>query len=291
MSIKKAVIPAGGWGTRDLPATKAMPKELLPIVDKPAIQYNVEEAVRSGITDICIILSPGKDIVKNHFATNEKLERHLKNGGKKYEHILNEVQKISRMADITYVIQEEAKGLGHAVSLVRDFVGNESFAVLYGDDVIIGEVPCCKQVCDAYEKYGLGTVAIKEVSDDLIVKYSSMKCKNIKDNVYSISDMIEKPKLEDKFSNFSILGRCALPCEIFDILETIPKGQGGEYQLTDAMAVLARDKGMIGIDFLGNRYDIGNKYGILEASIEVGLSHPEVKDDLAKLIKKLARKI
>lgn len=291
MSIKKAVIPAGGWGTRDLPATKAMPKELLPIVDKPAIQYNVEEAVKSGITDICIILSPGKDIVKNHFSTNEKLERHLKNGGKKYEHILKEVQKISRMADITYVVQEEAKGLGHAVSLVRDFVGNESFAVLYGDDVIVGDIPCCKQVCDAYESYGLGTVAIKEVSDDLIVKYSSMKCKNIKDNVYSISDMIEKPKIEDKFSNFSILGRCALPCEIFDILETIPKGQGGEYQLTDAMAVLARDKGMIGIDFLGNRYDMGSKYGILEASIEVGLSHPEVKDDLAKLIKKLAQKI
>lgn len=291
MKIKKAIIPAGGWGTRVLPATKAMPKELLPIVDKPAIQYNVEEAVRSGITDICIILSPGKDIVKNHFATNGKLERHLKNGGKKYENILNEVQKISRMADITYVVQEEAKGLGHAVSLARDFVGNESFAVLYGDDVIIGDIPCCKQVCEAYENYGLGTVAIKEVSDDLIVKYSSMKCKNVKDNVYSISDMIEKPKLEDKFSNFSILGRCVLPYEIFDILETIPKGQGGEYQLTDAMAVLARDKGMIGIDFLGNRYDMGSKYGILEASIEVGLSHPEVKDDLAKLIKKLAQKI
>lgn len=291
MKVKKAIIPAGGWGTRDLPATKAMPKELLPIVDKPAIQYNVEEAVKSGITDICIILSPGKDIVKNHFATNEKLERHLKNGGKKYEHILKEVQKISRMADITYIVQEEAKGLGHAVSLARDFVGNESFAVLYGDDVIIGDIPCCKQVCDAYEKYGLGTVAIKEVTDEFIVKYSSMKCDNIKDNVYSISDMIEKPKLEKKFSNFSILGRCVLPCEIFDILEITPKGQGGEYQLTDAMAVLARDRGMIGIDFLGNRYDMGSKYGILEASIEVGLSHPEVKDDLAKLIRKLAQKI
>lgn len=289
--IKKAIIPAGGWGTRDLPATKAMPKELLPIVDKPAIQYNVEEAVKSGITDICIILSPGKDIVKNHFSTNEKLERHLKNCGKKYEHILNEVQKISRMADITYIIQEEAKGLGHAVSLAKDFVGNEPFAVLYGDDVIIGDVPCCKQVCDAYEKYGLGTVAIKEVSDEFIVKYSSMKCENIKDNIYSISDMIEKPKIGDKFSNFSILGRCVLPCEIFDVLEIIPKGQGGEYQLTDAMAVLAREKGMIGIDFLGKRYDMGSKYGILEASIEVGLSHPEVKDDLEKLIIKLAQEI
>lgn len=291
MRIKKAIIPAGGWGTRDLPATKAMPKELLPIVDKPAIQYNVEEAVKSGITDICIILSPGKDIVKNHFSTNEKLERHLKNCGVKYEHILNEVQKISRMADITYIIQEEAKGLGHAVSLAKDFVGNEPFAVLYGDDVIIGDIPCCKQVCDAYEKYGLGTVAIKEVSDKFIVKYSSMKCKNINDNVYSISDMIEKPKLQDKFSNFSILGRCVLPCEIFDVLETIPKGQGGEYQLTDAMAVLAREKGMIGIDFLGKRYDMGSKYGVLEASIEVGLSHPEVKDDLKKLIIKLAQEI
>ena len=280
MKIKKAVIPAGGWGTRDLPATKAMPKELLPIVDKPAIQYNVEEAVKSGITDICIILSPDKDIVKKHFSTNERLERHL-----------NEVQKISRMANITYVVQEKAMGLGHAVSLARDFVGGESFAVLYGDDVIIGEVPCCKQVCDAYEKYGLGAVAIKEVSDEFIIKYSSMKCEKIKDNVYSITDMKEKPSLDDKFSNFSILGRCVLPYEIFDILKEIPEGKGGEYQLTDAMAVLAREKGMIGIDFLGNRYDVGSKYGILEASLEVGLTHPEVKDDLEKLIIKLAQKI
>ena len=291
MKVKKAIIPAGGWGTRDLPATKAMPKELLPIVDKPAIQYNVEEAVKSGITDICIILSPDKDIVKNHFATNERLEKHLANGGKRYEQKLREVQKISRMANITYIVQNDALGLGHAVSLAKDFVNGESFAVLYGDDVIIGDVPCCRQVCDEYEKYGLGSVAIKEVSDEDIVKYSSMKCKNIKDNVYSISDMIEKPALSDKFSNFSILGRCVLPFEIFDILETIPKGRGGEYQLTDAMAVLAREKGMIGIDFIGDRFDVGSKYGMLEASIKVGLKHPEVREDLEKLIVKLAQEI
>ena len=291
MKVKKAIIPAGGWGTRDLPATKAMPKELLPIVDKPAIQYNVEEAVKSGITDICIILSPDKDIVKNHFATNERLEKHLANGGKRYEQKLKEVQKISRMANITYIVQNDALGLGHAVSLAKEFVNGESFAVLYGDDVIIGDVPCCRQVCDAYEKYGLGSVAIKEVSDEDIVKYSSMKCKNIKDNVYSIFDMIEKPALTDKFSNFSILGRCVLPFEIFDILETIPKGRGGEYQLTDAMAVLAREKGMIGIDFIGDRFDVGSKYGMLEASIKVGLKHPEVKKDLEKLIAKLAQEI
>ena len=291
MKVKKAIIPAGGWGTRDLPATKAMPKELLPIVDKPAIQYNVEEAVKSGITDICIILSPDKDIVKNHFATNERLEKHLANGGKRYEQKLREVQKISRMANITYIVQNDALGLGHAVSIAKDFVNGESFAVLYGDDVIIGDIPCCRQICDAYEKYGLGSVAIKEVSDEDIVKYSSMKCKNIKDNVYSISDMIEKPALSDKFSNFSILGRCVLPFEIFDILETIPKGRGGEYQLTDAMAVLAREKGMIGIDFIGDRFDVGSKYGMLEASIKVGLKHPEVREDLEKLIVKLAQEI
>ena len=291
MKVKKAIIPAGGWGTRDLPATKAMPKELLPIVDKPAIQYNVEEAVKSGITDICIILSPDKDIVKNHFATNERLEKHLANGGKRYEQKLREVQKISRMANITYIVQNDALGLGHAVSIAKDFVNGESFAVLYGDDVIIGDIPCCRQICDAYEKYGLGSVAIKEVSDEDIVKYSSMKCKNIKDNVYSISDMIEKPALSDKFSNFSILGRCVLPFEIFDILETIPKGRGGEYQLTDAMAVLAREKGMIGIDFIGDRFDVGSKYGMLEASIKIGLKHPEVREDLEKLIVKLAQEI
>ncbi len=291
MNIKKAIIPAGGWGIRDLPATKAIPKELLPIVDKPAIQYNVEEAVKSGITDICIILSPDKDIVKNHFSPSVRLEEHLKNGGERYTQILEEVQKISRMANITYVIQEKALGLGHAISLAKDFVNGEPFAVLYGDDVIIGDIPCCKQICDAYEEYGLGAVAIKEVSDKFIVKYSSMKCEKMKDNVYSISDMIEKPSLEDKFSNFSILGRCVLPFEIFGILENIPKGQGGEYQFTDAMAVLARDKGMTGIDFLGDRYDMGSKYGMLEASIEVGLKHPEVREDLENLIVKLAKKI
>lgn len=289
MKITKAVIPAGGWGTRMMPATKSVPKELLPIVDKPALQFNVEEAVKSGITDICIILSPDKDIIKSHFSKNEKLEERLIAGGEKNKKILEIVRNISEMAKITYVIQEEALGLGHAINLTKDFCNGEPFAILYGDDVIVGKDPACRQVCAAFEKYGKGAVAIKEVSDELIVKYSSMKCESIEANNYTITDMIEKPSLETKFSNFSILGRCALPFEIFDILDKIPRGAGGEYQLTDAMAIMARDGGMVGVDFTGKRYDMGSKFGMLEAAIEVGMNHEEIGSQVKELIKNLAK--
>lgn len=287
MKIKKAIIPAAGLGTRVLPATKVMPKEMFPIVDKPAIQYIVEEAVRSGITDILIIISRGKSIVEDHFDRSPELEAKLKAGGESKKQMLDDVVSISQLANITYVRQQEQKGLGHAVLQAKQFVGNEPFAVMYGDDVIIGEDPCIGQLCRAYEKYGKGVVGIKEVSEEAIQKYSSMKVAHLEDNLYSISDMIEKPSKHQILSLYSILGRCVLTPDIFDLLEEIPYGAGGELQLTDAMRILAQNTGMIGVDFTGTRYDMGNKLGILKASVEVGLKNNEFGDEFREYLKEI----
>lgn len=286
MKIKKAIIPAAGLGTRVLPASKACPKEMLNIVDKPAIQYIVEEAVKAGITDILIITNRGKGIIEDHFDHSVELEEMLKKRGK--NDVLKELEDIANLANIYYIRQKETRGLGDAVLRAKEFVGNEPFAVMYGDDVIIGEIPAIGELCDAYEQYGKSVVGIKEVDDEHIVKYSSMKLQELNGNFYNITDMIEKPTLETKFSNFSILGRCVLTPDIFDILSEIPLGAGGELQLTDAMAIIARKDGMTGVDFSGTRYDMGNKFGILKANIEVGLNHPETADDLKKYIKELA---
>ena len=289
MKIKKAIIPAAGLGTRVLPASKSMPKEMLPIVDKPAIQYIVEEAVKAGITDILIITNRGKGIIEDHFDHSIELENMLEKRGR--TDTLEELDKLANLANIYYLRQKETRGLGDAVLRAKEFVGDEPFAVLYGDDVIIGEIPAISELCDAYEKYGKSVVGIKEVSDELIVKYSSMKLTALDEKNYEITDMIEKPSLDKKFSNFSILGRCVLENEIFDILERIPLGVGNELQLTDAMKEVALAKGMIGVDFSGTRYDMGNKFGILKANIEVGLTHPETCDELRQYIKDLAEKL
>lgn len=289
MKVKKAVILAAGLGTRVLPATKAMPKEMLPIVDKPAIQYIVEECSKAGITDIMIVLSRGKTVVEDHFDRSPELEAALSKSGK--EEALEQVRNISRLAKIQYVRQLEMKGTGDAVMAARAFVGNEPFAVLYGDDVIIGEDPAVAQACRAFEKYGKGVVAIKEVPTELVMKYSSMKVNHKEDNLYDISDMIEKPKENEIFSNFSILGRCVLPPKIFDILEALPAGAGGEYQLTDAMKKLSQTEGMIGVDFTGVRYDMGNKLGILKAIVEVGLNHPETGEGFREYLKEKIKEL
>lgn len=288
MRVKKAVIPAAGLGTRVLPATKAMPKEMLPIVDKPAIQYIVEEAVKSGIEDICIITSRGKSIMEDHFDRAPELESHLLAAGK--QTMYDEVVNIAGLANITYIRQKETKGLGHAVYCAKSFVGDEPFAVLYGDDVILGDDPVCSQLIRAYEEYGLSCVGIKEVDENAIRKYSSLKVDPLRDNLYRVTDMIEKPAVEqDILSLYSVLGRCVLSPAIFKLLETIPKGVGGEYQLTDAMKLMAQNEGMIGVDFTGKRYDMGNKLGILQASIEVGLKHKEIGDDLRNYLIELAK--
>lgn len=289
MKIKKAVIPAAGLGTRVLPATKSMPKEMLPIVDKPAIQYIVEEAVKSGIEDILIIVSRGKTTIEDHFDRSPELENRLLETEKQdtYEDIVN----ITKMANIVFVRQQEQKGLGHAILQAKSFVGDEAFAVLYGDDVIIGDDPVCAQLCRVYEEYGLGTLGIKKVSEDAITKYSSLKISSIRDNIFSVTDMIEKPSKNEIMSLYSILGRCILPAEIFPILENTPVGTGNEIQLTDAMRVLAKKYGMIGVDYTGTRYDMGNKLGILQATVEVAINHPEVGEDFKKYLKNLVNSI
>lgn len=288
MKITKAVIPAAGLGTRILPATKAMPKEMLPIVDKPAIQYIVEEAVAAGITDILIITNRGKGIIEDHFDRSHGLEDTLRKGNK--TELLASIEHIHQLANIHYIRQIETKGLGHAVSRAKTFIGNEPFAVLYGDDVIIGDIPATKELIDAYGTFGKGVLGIKAVDEEAIKKYSSLAVENISGNVFKCTDMVEKPQTKEEIlSLYSILGRVVLPPEIFDILEHTKPGAGGEIQLTDAMAELARTCGMTAVDFTGKRYDMGNKLGILQANIEVGLKHKEVADGLREYIKELAK--
>lgn len=289
MKIRKAIIPAAGLGTRVLPASKAMPKEMLPIVDKPAIQYIVEEAVKAGITDILIITNRGKGVIEDHFDYSIELEAMLEKRGN--TEMLSTLKSVAELANIYYIRQKVTRGLGDAVLRAREFVGNEPFAVLYGDDVIIGEIPAIGELCEAYEKYGKSVVGIKEVPDELVVKYCSLEVAPLEDKIFSVSDMIEKPTLEQKLSNYSILGRCVLDNEIFDILEKTPLGVGGELQLTDAMRVLAQKYGMTGVDFSGVRYDMGNKLGILRANVEVALSHPEIGEEFKEYIKDIAGKL
>ena len=286
--VRKAVIPAAGLGTRVLPATKVMPKEMLPIVDKPAIQYIVEEAAASGIEDILIITNRGKGLLEDHFDLAPELEARLSQDPKKAA-ILDEVVGISKLANIFYVRQKETKGLGHAIGCAREFVGGEPFAVLYGDDVILGEDPACGQLIRAYEQFGNGVVGVKAVAPEVIGRYSSLKVDHIMDNYFRCTDMIEKPQPGQELSFYSILGRCILPPEIFDILDNTPPGAGGEIQLTDAMATLARRDGMTAVDFVGTRYDMGNKLGIMQASVEVALQHPEIGEDFRAYLKELCK--
>ncbi len=288
--VRKAVIPAAGLGTRVLPATKAMPKEMLPIVDKPAIQYIVEEAAASGIEDILIITNRGKGLLEDHFDRAPELEERL-TGNPEKEAILGQVVGISRLANIYYVRQKETRGLGHAVNCARSFVQGEPFAVLYGDDVILGEDPACGQLIRAYEAFGLGVVGVKEVTPEAIVKYSSLKVEPLQDNYFRCTDMVEKPAPGQAFSLYSILGRCVLPPEIFDILDRTPPGAGGEIQLTDAMRALARRDGMTAVDFTGTRYDMGSKLGIMQASVEVALDHPEIGGAFRAYLRELAGKL
>ena len=282
--VKKAVIPAAGLGTRVLPASKACPKEMLNIVDKPAIQYIVEEAVRAGITDILIITNRGKGIIEDHFDHAVELEAALKAKGGR-EDMLKELGDIASMANIFFLRQKVTKGLGHAVLQARSFIGNDPFAVLYGDDVIIGEDPAISQLCRAYDKYGKGVVGVNKVSPEAIGKYSSLKVDPLEDRIFKVTDMVEKPTPDKVLSLYSILGRCVLEPEIFDILERTPLGAGGELQLTDAMKTTAREKSMIAVEFTGKRYDMGNKLGIMQAGCEVALNHPEIGEDFKAYLK------
>lgn len=291
MKIRKAVIPAAGFGTRVLPATKSMPKEMFPIVDKPTIQYIVEEAVAAGITDILIITNRGKGVIEDHFDYSPELEANLLKSGK--DEFFNQVREIANLADINFIRQKEMKGLGHAVLKAKAFVGNEPFAVLFGDGVIdCDETPAIKQLIDAYGEFGEGVLGVKKVPENEIHKYGSLKVENIHDNIFKCTDMVEKPQTkEEVLSLYSITDRVVLPPSIFEILERTKPGAGNEIQLTDAMREIAVTKGMTAVEMKGSRFDMGNKFGVLQANIEVGLKHPETKDQLREYIKELAEKL
>jgi UTP--glucose-1-phosphate uridylyltransferase len=275
MRVKKAIIPAAGLGTRFLPATKAQPKEMLPIVDKPTIQYIIEEAVASGIEQILIITGRNKRAIEDHFDKSVELENELELHGK--EELLTVVKDISNMADIYYIRQKEPKGLGHAISCAKTFVGNEPFAVMLGDDVVDSKVPCLKQLIDCYNEYKTSIIGVQDVPKEEVYKYGIVKGMYIEDRVYKVKDLVEKPKVEDAPSNIAILGRYIINPSIFEILENTIPGKGGEIQLTDALRILTGSEAMYAYNFEGRRYDVGDKLGFLEATVEYALKREELK--------------
>ena len=290
MKVRKAIIPAAGLGTRLLPNTKSIPKEMLPLVDKPVIQYIVEEAVAAGVEEILIITNRGKNPIEDYFDYAPDLEERLIQDGKGDEAAT--VRAVADMADVFFLRQKETKGLGHAVWRAKSFVGNEPFAVLLGDDIMLSEKPVLKQLVEAAEANECSAVAVREVPDELITKYSSVKLiERLSERVYKIGDMNEKPTLEEKFSNFAILGRYVLTPAIFDILEHTAPGRNNEIQLTDGMKELCRYEPMCAVDFEGRRYDTGNLKGYLEAIIDFALKNEEAGEWLRRFIIDKAEKL
>ncbi|MCI8590605.1 MAG: UTP--glucose-1-phosphate uridylyltransferase [Clostridiales bacterium] len=290
MKITKAVIPAAGLGTRMLPISKAVPKEMLPIVDKPAISYLVKEAVDSGIQDILIITAFGKEAMADYFDYSPIYDHHLEKKGQ--HEAAQTLRSLADMANIYFLRQKEAKGLGHAVLTAKSFVGNDDFVVMYGDDVIISEKPVVRQLMDVYEKYGLGVAGVKEVPWELVMKYCSLDASLLEDHVYHVKNMIEKPKTrEEAFTNLSILGRVILPASIFDILEQTGPGAGGEIQLTDAMKELCLREGMCALDFEGTRYDMGSKLGFLMANVKEGVKNEEIGAPFKTFLKEFIKEL
>ena len=284
--VRKAIIPAAGLGTRMLPISHAVPKEMLPIVDLPAIYHLVREATDAGITDILIITNRDKDIMEDFFDVSAEYTTALSAKEKTEE--LKMLHDIAHMANVYFLRQKETLGLARAVGCARSFVGDEPFVVLYGDDVIFSEV---RQLMEAYNRFGKSVVGGKPVAPEWIRKYCSLKVTKIEgeQNLYFCDDMIEKPKEGEEFSNLSILGRVLLTPDIFDIIERLLPGAGGEYQLTDAMASLARSEGVYALEFEGTRYDLGSKIGFLKANIDKGLIHPETRDELREYLLELAK--
>jgi UTP--glucose-1-phosphate uridylyltransferase len=277
--VRKAVFPAAGLGTRFLPATKAQPKEMLPLVDKPLIQYGVEEAIQSGLPNIIIITGRGKTAIEDHFDVSFELEDLLER--KKKTELLREVRAISELIDVSYVRQKEALGLGHAVLRAKELVGNEAFAVVLSDDVIDSETPCLRQLLDIHEFFGSTVVALMEVPKDQISAYGVVDAEPVdhhgaQNRLYRIRNMVEKPKAEDAPSNLAIIGRYILVPEIFKSLESIAPGAGGEIQLTDGLKHLLRNRPVYGYRFEGRRFDAGDKLGFLQATVEFALRRPDL---------------
>lgn len=284
MKIKKAIIPAAGLGTRFLPATKAQPKEMLPIVDKPTIQYIVEEAVQSGIEDIMIVTGRGKRAIEDHFDKSYELEAVL--ASKKKTGLLHEVENISNMVDIHYIRQKEAKGLGHAIWCARKFVGDEPFAVLLGDDIVVSEEPCLKQLIYVFERYHSSVIGVQQVEPEDVSQYGVIKPNGnpLEPGVHNVIDLVEKPRQEDSPSNMAIMGRYVLRPEIFNILRDLPPGAGGEIQLTDALRVLNQSQAILGYEFAGRRYDVGNKLGFIQATVDFALDRDDLRDDVLRYL-------
>lgn len=276
MKVRKAIIPAAGLGTRFLPATKAQPKEMLPIVDKPTIQYIIEEAVASGIEEILIITGRNKKCIEDHFDKSVELEMELEKNHK--EDLLELVRGISDMVDIHYIRQKEPKGLGHAISCARAFVGNEPFAVLLGDDVVDSEVPCLKQLMNCYKEYKTSILGVQTVNQEDVNKYGIVDGIHIEDRVYKVKKLVEKPAIEEAPSNVAILGRYIITPQIFDILQNTKPGKGGEIQLTDALQTLIENEAMYAYNFEGKRYDVGDKLGFLQATVEYALKREELRE-------------
>lgn len=284
--VTKAIIPAAGLGTRVLPATKAQPKEMLVIVDKPSLQYIVEELVASGITDIVIVTGRNKNSIEDHFDFSYELENTLRKDGKL--DLLKKVDDISNMANIYYVRQNHPLGLGHAILKAKSFIGDEPFVIALGDDIVYNpEAPVAKQLIDTYNKYGSSVIGVQEVKKEDVSKYGVVKPSKVLDeDTVEMVDFVEKPSVEEAPSNLACLGRYLLSADIFNYLETTEAGKGGEIQLTDAiLKMLQDDKKVIAYNFKGKRYDIGNKIGLLKANIEFGLRNPETKNDLIEFLK------
>jgi UTP--glucose-1-phosphate uridylyltransferase len=287
MKVRKAIIPAAGLGTRFLPATKAQPKEMLPIVDKPSIQYVIEEAVASGIEDIIIVTGRGKRAIEDHFDKSYELEEKLMEKNK--TELLRQVQEISNMANIHYIRQKEPKGLGHAIYCANRFIGNEPFAVLLGDDIIVSEKPCTKQLIEVYEQFGSPVVGVQKVPAKDVSKYGIVDPgTSLSSNTTKIKRLVEKPALDVAPSNLAIMGRYVLTPDIFEILETLPAGAGGEIQLTDALNLLGY---VVACEFSGKRYDIGDKLGFLKANIDFALMRPDLQKDLESFLKDIYERI
>lgn len=289
MRIRKAVIPVAGLGVRFLPATKAQPKEMLPIVDKPTIQYIVEEAVASGIEDILFVTGRQKKSIEDHFDRSPELEMHLKDKGENY--LLDIVTQIGEMVEVHCVRQKDPKGLGHAVLCARKFVGNEPFAVLLGDDLVKSDVPCLKQLVDIYEETKGSVVAVQEVPEQDVSKYGILKADSVSDRLFKIKDLIEKPAAQDAPSRMAIMGRYIITPGIFNILERTKPGAGGEIQLTDALKVLCLREEMFGFEFSGKRYDVGNKLGYLMATVEYALDRPDLSGSFAEYLISLVKEL
>ncbi|MBS3812070.1 MAG: UTP--glucose-1-phosphate uridylyltransferase GalU [Halanaerobiales bacterium] len=285
MKVKKAVIPAAGLGTRFLPATKAQPKEMLPIVDKPSIQYIVEEVVKAGIEDIIIITGKHKKSIADHFDKNIELEMALQKKGK--HKLLKIVKDISSLINIHYVRQKEAKGLGHAIYCARTFIGNDPFAVLLGDDIVLSDKAVIQQMAEIYEEEEQPIIGVQQVPHNEISKYGVVKFNGFKDRVYEVEQLIEKPSVKEAPSDLAIMGRYIITPDIFDILKNTKPGKGGEIQLTDALNELAQQRSVQAYKFIGHRYDVGNKLGFLKATVEFALKREDLGCNFKKYLKEL----